>query len=148
MDPLERERLEAARVARLATAGPAGRPHVVPICFALMDQSRDPRIVTPLDEKPKSREPTALRRVRDIRANPHVALVVDEYREDWSALYWVQVRGTASLERPNTDLHTVAVSTLRQKYTQYEAHDLDSRPIIVVEIGHVRSWGVSGASDG
>ena len=39
-----------ARVARLATVDPDGRPHVVPICFALDGDT----LYTAVDEKPKS----------------------------------------------------------------------------------------------
>ena len=41
---------ERERVARLATVGPDGRPHVVPICFALDGDT----LYTAVDSKPKS----------------------------------------------------------------------------------------------
>ena len=94
----ERERayVERARVGRLATADADGRPHVVPICVAIVDGD----LVTPIDEKPKQVTPEALRRSRDVAENPHVAVVFDHYSEDWSRLGWVQVRGTATLVKP------------------------------------------------
>ena len=73
----ERRYVRGARIGRLATADEHRRPHAVPVCFTLVDDS----VVIALDEKPKAAEPTALRRVQDIVANPYVALVVDHYTE-------------------------------------------------------------------
>jgi PPOX class probable F420-dependent enzyme len=95
-DEETRRYLASARVGRLATADGEGRPHVVPVCFALVGDA----LVTAVDEKPKSAPPDRLRRVRDVTANPRVALVVDHYTEDWSRLGWVQVRGTAAVLDP------------------------------------------------
>lgn len=136
--------MEAARVGRLATADADGRPHAVPVCFAFAGD----RIVTPIDEKPKTVPPEGLRRSRDIRENPRVALVVDRYVEDWSELGWVQVRGTAThldLDEPG---HTEAVAALGGKYDQYADHALEERPVIRIEPGSVRSWGDLERPDG
>ncbi len=133
----ERQYLDTARVGRLATADSEGRPHVVPVCFTVVADS----IVTPLDEKPKDVAATDLRRVRDIRANPRVALVVDHYTEDWNALGWMQVRGTATLVDAERSSHELAVRELRAKYDQYADHALEERPIVRIEPGHVVSWG-------
>lgn len=133
----ERRYVEGARVGRLATADAEGRPHVVPVCFALDGE----HVVTAVDEKPKRVGPDALRRSRDVEENPRVALVVDHYAEDWSQLGWVQVRGTATLLDPGQEAHTAAVAALRAKYDQYADHALDERPVIRISPGSVRSWG-------
>lgn len=133
----ERRYLETARVGRLATADAGGRPHVVPVCFALDGG----RIVTPIDEKPKDAPPESLRRVRDIEANPAVSLVADHWSEDWDRLGWVQVRGRAALADPDTSGHAPAVAALRSKYDQYADHDLEARPVIRIDPGHAVSWG-------
>src|SRR5579883_3174839 len=83
--------LRRSRVGHLATADARGRPHVVPVCFAFDGR----RIVTALDEKPKRVGPRRLRRVRNIRVNPHVAFIVDRYDEDWRRLRFVLVLGVA-----------------------------------------------------
>ena len=129
--------VRSARVGRLATADEHGRPHAVPVCFALVNDS----VVIALDEKPKEVKPTALRRIRDIEANPFVALVVDHYTEEWDDLGWVQVRGRASLLDPNEKKHAEAVAALRDKYTQYYEHNLESRPLIWIDPSHAVSWG-------
>ena len=82
-------RLNQAPVGRLATADAQGRPHVIPICFALDGQS----IYSVLDAKPKRGSLTGLRRVRNILANPHVSLVVDHYDSDWTQLWYILISG-------------------------------------------------------
>lgn len=136
-EPGERKYIKSARIGRLATADADGRPHVVPVCFALVDG----QVVTPIDEKPQAVTPDALRRSQNIRENPRVALVVDHYTEEWSELGWVQIRGTATHLKPDDSHHVDAVTALQQKYDQYATHALDDRPIIRVTPGSVRSWG-------
>lgn len=133
----ERRYVSAARVGRLATADGNGRPQAVPVCFAMVED----QIVSPIDEKPKATDPTTLRRVRDIAENPAVTLLIDHYTEDWTALGWVQIRGTASLIRPGEPPQKDAISALRAKYEQYGEHLLEDRPLIQLAPGHVRSWG-------
>lgn len=133
----ERHYVETARVGRLATADAEGRPSVVPVCFAVADDS----LVSAIDEKPQESVPGDLRRVRDITANPHVALVVDHYSEDWSRLGWVRVLGTAETVRPDDEGHAGGTAALREKYDQYADHDLDARPLVRIDPGSVQSWG-------
>ena len=140
-EPNERRYLEASSVARLSTADAEGRPHVVPICFALVDIGDGAELVTPIDEKPKNADPMALRRSRNIEANPQVALVADHYTEDWSQLGWVQVRGTANHLSPGDGTHRRGVAALRRKYDQYAAHALEERPLIRISPERVLSWG-------
>jgi len=143
-DAREREYVETARVGRLATADAEGRPHAVPVCFAFAGD----RIATSIDEKPKTVPADELRRSRDIRENPRVALVVDHYVEDWTGLGWVQVRGTATHLVPSESGHADAVAALRAKYDQYTDHALEERPVIVIDPGSVRSWGDLDRLDG
>ncbi len=92
-----------------------------------------------LDEKPKLTPPLRLRRVRNIRANPRVQLLVDRYDEDWSRLAFVQVRGHASLLEPSPE-HSRALAALRRKYTQYQSMALEGRPVIKIEVDQIVSW--------
>ncbi|WP_227354891.1 TIGR03668 family PPOX class F420-dependent oxidoreductase [Haladaptatus salinisoli] len=135
----ERERrfVSNARVARLATVDRDGRPHVVPICFALVGD----RLVSPIDEKPKSVDADALTRVRNVRHDPRAAVVVDRYSDDWSRLGWVQIRGEASIREPRDSTFASAVSSLRTKYPQYDDHRLEDRPLVVLDPRTVVSWG-------
>ncbi len=95
-DPLApevRTFVERGRVARLSTADARGRPHAVPIVYAL-DASR---LYFALDAKPKRVPPERLRRVRNITQNPRVAVLVDDYREDWRRLAYVLLEGDATM---------------------------------------------------
>lgn len=125
--------LERARVARLATVDADGAPHVIPVCFALAAD----RLYSVVDEKPK--RTTRLARLRNIEANPSVALIVDRYEEDWSRLAWVQIRGTARVLEYGAS-YDAALNALREKYEQYRAMDLEGRPMIEVTPTRVTAW--------
>src|SRR5687768_12388820 len=127
------------RVGRLATADAAGTPSVVPVVYASFTLDDEPVIAIAIDEKPKG-DPRTLRRVRNILERPDVALIVDEYREDWDELAWVLVRGSASLVEPGDAGHAGALVALRQKYPQYARMRLEERPAIVVRQLSTRSW--------
>ena len=64
--------LRAHELCRLATASKDGRPHVVPVIYTLDGKGEDCRIVIVVDYK--------TRKLKNLRENPRVALVVDEYR--------------------------------------------------------------------
>ena len=133
--------VSSQRVARLATITPDGTPALVPICFALLG-SDDPVLVSVLDEKPKSVPDGDLARVRHIRREPHVSVIVDHYDEDWSRLAFVQVKGTARLIGPDDPAHTPAITALRSKYPQYRAMAIEQRSVIVIEPYRTTSWGI------
>jgi len=135
--------LAAARVARMATVDAAGAPLVLPICFALSGT----RLFLSLDEKPKRRGPLDLERVRNVRANPRVAVVADRWDEDWSRLAWVHLSGTARLALPDdeAETHRAAVALLREKYPSYRAMAIEARPLIAIDIERVKTWGALAA---
>jgi PPOX class probable F420-dependent enzyme len=137
--------LRERRVGRLATVDAAGAPAVVPICFAVVEGEGEAAIVSALDEKPKRVPVERLRRVRHIRENPEVALVVDDYVEDWRRLAFVQVRGRARLVEPGEAGFAAAIATLRSKYPQYQRMAVDERPLIRIEGLTATSWRGSGS---
>src|SRR3972149_99991 len=106
--------VRSARVARLATADRSGRSHVIPICFAF--DGKD--LYSSIDEKPKRASPLKLKRVRNIRSNPHVAVVIDRYDENWKKLAYVLIFGVAEILTKGSR-HKKAVLLLRRKYPQY-----------------------------
>lgn len=142
----ERSLLDSGRRAVLATISPDGRPRLVPICF-VMDRER-PVIYTPIDDKPKQGDdPGALARVRDIAADPRVSVFVDRWDEDWTRLAWLRCHGLAALLEPGVadgrdeTERAPIIAALRAKYPQYEAHRLETRPLIRIEIERATSWG-------
>jgi PPOX class probable F420-dependent enzyme len=142
IDPEARAFIESQRVARLATADERGRPHVVPICFALDGDT----LYTPIDEKPKSGDYTRLRRLRSIAANPHVQVLLDLYDDgDWTRLRYVQLRGAARVLDDGLE-HARAIALLRSRYPQYAAMALDTRPVIAVDLEVVVAWSAARAA--
>lgn len=133
----ERRYLDATTLGRLATVTPDGFPHVVPVCFARLDDE----LVTPIDEKPQRVPATSLKRVKNIQNNPRVVLLADHYTDNWADLGWIQIHGQATITLPNDPPHKESVTGLRAKYTQYESHTLEDRPIITITPKRVRSWG-------
>ena len=132
-----REKLfvRSARIAHLATADDKGRPHVIPICFAFDGNE----IYSPIDEKPKKTSPLLLKRVRNIRANPDVAVVIDRYDENWKKLAYVLITGRAKL-LPRGARHKRALRLLRKKYPQYRKMRLEERPMIQITPLQWKSW--------
>lgn len=132
-------RLATATVARLATVGSTGAPHLVPITFALVDAGT---LVTAVDHKPK--RTTALRRLANIEAEPRVSVLVDHYEEDWQRLWWVRADGEA---RVGKAAPAGAAEALARRYAQYRERPPQG-PFIVVEIQRLRGWSAAYSADG
>jgi PPOX class probable F420-dependent enzyme len=132
----ERRFLADQRVAHLATADSGAVPHVVPVCFAISGTT----LYVTIDEKPKQRPITALKRLRNIAENPAVAVVVDRYDEDWTRLGWVMLRGHAEILREGQE-HRDAQALLRSRYPQLNAMEIATYPVIAVRIERTTSWG-------
>ncbi len=133
----EKEFLSAGRVAHLATTDARGHPLVVPICYAFENAD----VYSSIDSKPKKISPLLLERVRNIRENAYVSIVVDRYEEDWSRLAYVLIRGRAKI-LTRGPRHKKGVHLLRMKYPQYQEMAIEKRPIIHVALNHAKSWGV------
>jgi PPOX class probable F420-dependent enzyme len=121
------------RVAHLATADAAGAPHVIPICYALVGA----HFYFVIDDKPK-RTRTGLKRLRNIAANPQVALVIDDYDEDWTRLAYLLVQGTAAVVDDRGEYAGV-LAALRQRYAQYRSMPLAFERHPMVRITPVRT---------
>jgi PPOX class probable F420-dependent enzyme len=134
-DDEARRRLAAARVARLATVAGPGPPHIVPVAFALHGD----RIYTAVDAKPKTTRD--LRRLRNIRAHPPVAVLADHYEEDWSRLWWARADGTAVVRPPEAEPEERAVSlrALMARYPEY-ADQPPSGPLILIRVERWSGW--------
>jgi PPOX class probable F420-dependent enzyme len=133
------EFVQAHRVARLATVDGAGRPLVLPICYVLAEGT----LYSPTDAKPKRVPVQRLKRLRNIRDNPHVALVVDDYGEDWTQLAYVILHGIAEILTEGPAFER-AVMALREKYPQYHRMPIQENPMIAVQLTRVVSWGAMG----
>jgi PPOX class probable F420-dependent enzyme len=125
-------RLAAARVARLATIDPDGRPHLVPIVFALAGDT----LYSAVDRKPK--RSTTLRRIENARARPDVTVLVDHYEDDWRRLWWIRLRGRARVLDDGAE-HDRALALLAEKYPQYRVEP-PVGPVLAVDVREVRGW--------
>ena len=136
LSPEEQHAINAQRLAHLATADSEAVPHLIPVCFHYDGD----HFYSVLDQKPKRTEVTNLKRVRNILANPRVALVIDHWQEEWHGLWYVLVNGTADLlyEGPEQQ---AAVAALRRKYPQYRAMHLDNKPVIRITPTNIVRWG-------
>ena len=137
MDAVQaRQRFSTATVARMATVGPGGTPHLVPIVFALLGEQT---LVTAVDHKRK--RTTALRRLANIAQNPAVSLLVDEYGDDWDQLWWARADGLARVVTPDMEpeLRIEAIDTLVARYVQY-AQQRPSGDLIVVDVQRWSGW--------
>jgi PPOX class probable F420-dependent enzyme len=136
ISPKLRKKLEAARVARMATLDARRRPHLVPICF-IYDGTF---FYSAIDRKPKRVAPNRLARMKNIRKTPRVALLVDQYDEDWEKLWYVLVRGNAKLVSDPAERRR-ALRRLRAKYPQYRSGMLtDDAPILRITPLRVTAW--------
>jgi PPOX class probable F420-dependent enzyme len=127
-----RERFGAARVARLATIGPAGAPHIVPVTFA----RHGDHVYTAVDAKPKST--SDLRRLRNIRANPRVAVLADHYEEDWALLWWVRAEGEAAILAEPAEM-AAPLRLLAERYPAYRSQP-PAGPVIAVAVRRWSGW--------
>jgi PPOX class probable F420-dependent enzyme len=125
-------RVAAARVARLATVGAGGAPHLVPFCFVLDGEV----LYSAVDQKPK--RTSRLRRLENAAAEPRVSVLVDHYEEDWSRLWWVRLDGRARELEAGPEAER-AVDLLCAKYAQYRAEP-PGGPVLRIDVERWRGW--------
>ena len=131
-----RDRLAASRVLRLATADAEGRPHLVPVVFALSGDT----LVLAVDHKPK--RTTRLKRLANIGVNPAVCLLADGYDEDWDRLWWARADGQARELPPAAESPVSAehVALLVAKYPRQYGDRPPAGPVIEVAITGWSGW--------
>ena len=131
--------LDRLPVARLATLDADLIIHQVPIVFARHKDT----LWSPVDGKPKSGGELA--RVRNLRKNPNVSLLLDSYEQDWSRLWWIRIEGIANIVDAESDTDkrvAVAVRALRRKYPQYQDIPVLRKPetLIAIRSTKMTSW--------
>jgi PPOX class probable F420-dependent enzyme len=126
-----RRRFAASPVAHLATIRPDGRPHVVPMVFALVNDT----VYSAVDAKPKRSQ--RLQRVTNVRENPRCALLVDHYDDDWRRLWWVRADGVA--EVVDAPAGHPGIQALVQRFPQYR-DEPPSGPLLVVTVHRWTGW--------
>lgn len=122
--------LARERVCRVATVDKDGMPHVVPVCHALANG------------KIYFGAGKGSQKVRHLKANPRLAVLVDLYAEDWGSLKGVMVQGTARLMPSGREFRRIR-TLLYQKYPQYpEEAAIEESDSVIVEVtpARVSSW--------
>jgi PPOX class probable F420-dependent enzyme len=128
---------ETAPVARLATVSAGGRPHIVPITFALEGDT----LYTAVDDKPK--RTLRLRRLENVAATEYVSVLADYYEDDWARLWWARADGIARIVAPGDRQHRRMVELLEGRYHQYR-HRLPAGPAISVAVLRWSGWRAAG----
>jgi PPOX class probable F420-dependent enzyme len=132
----ERHFIDTRRIGHLATADAGAAPHVVPVCFGLVDDT----LYITIDRKPKRASDRPLKRLGNILENPQAAIVFDHYDEDWRRLAWVMLRGRAEILTDGPE-HSRAQALLQSRYQQLAAMQLEGLPVIAIRIERAASWG-------
>jgi PPOX class probable F420-dependent enzyme len=130
--------INRARVARLATINSENKPHLVPVVFAFDGK----HFLIPVDKKRKKVKPEELKRIKNIQNNPNVALLIDEYNEDWTKLAFVMVQGKARIITTRTEENIRLQEAYRKlvaKYSQYQKTGL-CEMCIIIKPEKVTSW--------
>ncbi|MGH2683535.1 MAG: TIGR03668 family PPOX class F420-dependent oxidoreductase [Actinomycetota bacterium] len=131
-----RRRVAEARVGRLATIDPDGRPNVVPFVFVLDGET----LYSSVDEKPKRTR--RLRRLENLRRDPRFTVLVDHYEEEWPRVWWVRLRGQGRVIEEGTE-RDHAIRLLGEKYRQYEA-EAPQGSVMALDVEEWRGWAYSG----
>ena len=119
------------RICRVATAGAAGVPHLVPVCHVLAGG----KIYFASGDDG--------RKVKNLRENPRVTLTVDLYSDHWGTLKGVMIQGRSRLIERGPRFHRVR-ERLYRKYPQYPREAaISPSDSVVVEVTPTRvfSWG-------
>lgn len=128
------ELLDECPVGRLGTIAADGRPHLVPVCYAVVDGM----IGIAIDEKPK-RPGATLARVRNIDRDRRATLLVDRYDSDWTRLAWVRIDAEGEV-LARGDEWPEMLGALRERYHQYRGMTLEELPLLRLQPVGVRSW--------
>jgi nitroimidazol reductase NimA-like FMN-containing flavoprotein (pyridoxamine 5'-phosphate oxidase superfamily) len=121
-----------APVCRIATVRPGGAPHVIPVCPVF-----DGDATVYIDIGPQSATAAALRH------EPRIAVLFDEYHDDWSRLRKVLL--SCRTEEATGAERDAAWVRIREKFPQYAGIDWHPRQTMALRI---QSWLQEGFSDG
>lgn len=127
----EAQFIQWERICRVATADSAGALHAVPVCHVL------------LDGKIYFATGAEAKKLRNLEANPRIALAFDLYSDAWENLKGVTVQGRARLIRKGPRFRKIR-GALYRKYPQYPREAaLEETDSAIVEVEPLRifSWG-------
>lgn len=144
LDADARAFLDRHEVGHLATVDADGAPHVVPLCYARLDDW----LYFVSDDKPKRHGPRRLRRLANLAGQPRAALIVDDYDADWSRLAYLLLHlDAAPVDDPAE--YAAALAALRARYPQYRTMALapDTHPMVRLTPRRVHRWRAAATPD-
>ncbi len=123
--------LKDQHVGRIATASKTGVPHVVPVCFVYDGKA----IYIPTYY--------GTGKMKNLRQNPHVAFVVDEYNDDWMKIKGVLIPGEAEILDSGEE-YQYAKKLIYEKYPQYNEFPIPMEekkvPVIKIHVDKIIEW--------
>jgi PPOX class probable F420-dependent enzyme len=130
-----REKFLSARSARLATADVTGQPHLVPVVYAVVEDT----VCFAVDQKPKRSR--SLKRLDNIEHNERVSILVDHYSDDWDELWWARADGRARIVEATSSVGTLMIQALIDRYPQYSCLDQGTLdPVVIIAVEHWAGW--------
>jgi PPOX class probable F420-dependent enzyme len=132
-----RERFATSRVARFGSADADGRPHLVPVTYALVGDV----LTFAVDHKPKSTHD--LKRLANVAENPAVCMLVDGYDEDWTQLWWSRADGSAEVLPPGATGTGDLLDALVARYAPYRDRP-PAGPVVRIVVTRWSGWAASG----
>jgi nitroimidazol reductase NimA-like FMN-containing flavoprotein (pyridoxamine 5'-phosphate oxidase superfamily) len=132
LKPKVADLLRLERVARVATTGSSGMPHVVPVCHVLVGQ----RLYFGSSDDG--------RKVLNLKENPKIAMTIDVYTDAWGQLRGVMVQGHARLVERGRQFQRIR-ARLYAKYAHYgreAALSPSDSTIVEVKPTRVFAWGL------
>lgn len=110
------------QVARFGTFGPGGRPQLIPVPFAVIDDGDEGVIVCAVETQPRSISGAA--RLRDVENCPRISFLADQMDPDGSQ-WWVQADAVGEVVRRGAGdpRFARAREALAQRYPQFAGTD-------------------------
>src|SRR5215472_7958898 len=98
-----------ARVARVGTMDERSRIHLVPVVYVVDGDTW---------YSPSDAGPRPVKRLRNVLADPRASILIDDYDESWSRVWWVRLRGRGRMAESAAETGR-ARRLLAAKYPQF-----------------------------
>jgi PPOX class probable F420-dependent enzyme len=129
---VDRRLLTLARYGCLATNGADGAPHLVPIVFVMQRDT----VYIPVDSKPKRSR--SLQRIRNLERDPEACILIFNWTEDWSQLWWIRLRGKYRAVADPAELERARLLLISKYPAYHDPTELD--PVMAIDISSATSW--------
>ena len=130
-----RRKVAEARVARVGTLDERGRVHLVPVVYVVDGD---------IWYSPSDAGPRPAKRLRNVLADPRATVLIDDYDEIWSRVWWVRLRGQGRVVESEAEGER-ARRLLVAKYSQFaDAPAAEAAgPVMAIDIQGWAGWAYS-----